>query len=113
MRIFFAPPAMFLYLLPGRGLILDGWPGWYYVMQRTIAEMLLSLRLLTEREGVASGSRFQRGRREEPTPRREEAEKEGSKRQTPKNSRSGQFDDGRRLEGLSVRLRRICRVVIA
>ena len=50
MRIFFAPPAMFLYLLPGRGLILDGWPGWYYVMQRTIAEMLLSLRLLTERE---------------------------------------------------------------
>ena len=43
---------MFLYLLFGRGLILDGWPGWYYVFQRTIAEMLLSLRLLTEREGM-------------------------------------------------------------
>jgi glycosyltransferase involved in cell wall biosynthesis len=49
-KIFFAAPAMFLYLLIGRGLILDGWPGWYYVFQRTIAEMLLSLRLLTERE---------------------------------------------------------------
>lgn len=52
LRIFFAAPAMFLYLLFARGLILDGWPGWYYVFQRTIAEMLLSLRLLTEREGL-------------------------------------------------------------
>lgn len=51
-QIFFAPVVMFLYLLFGRGLILDGWRGWYYVCQRTIAEMLLSLRLLTEREGL-------------------------------------------------------------
>ncbi len=42
-RVFFAPPAMFLYLLFGRGLILDGWRGWYYVAQRTIAELLLSI----------------------------------------------------------------------
>ena len=49
-QIFFAPPIIFLYLLFGRGLILDGWPGWYYVCQRTFAEILLSLRLLTERE---------------------------------------------------------------
>lgn len=48
-KIYFAAPVMFLYLLFGRGLILDGWPGWYYVMQRTIAEMLLSLRLVTLR----------------------------------------------------------------
>ncbi len=40
---------MFLYLLFARGLILDGWPGWFYVGQRTIAEVLLSIRLLTER----------------------------------------------------------------
>ena len=52
LKIFFAAPAMFLYLLFGKGLILDGWHGWYYVMQRTIAEMLLSVRLLTEREGL-------------------------------------------------------------
>ena len=51
-RIFFGPIVMFLYLLFGRGLILEGWHGWYYVGQRTIAEMLLSLRLLTEREGL-------------------------------------------------------------
>ncbi len=49
-RIFFAPAAVFFYLLLGKGLILDGWRGWYYVCQRTIAEMLLSLRLITERE---------------------------------------------------------------
>lgn len=49
-RLYFAAPVMFLYLLFGRGLILDGWPGWYYVCQRTFAEMLLSLRLLTQRE---------------------------------------------------------------
>ncbi len=48
-RIFFASPAMFFYLLFVRGLILDGWPGWFYVCQRTIAEFLLSMRLLIER----------------------------------------------------------------
>lgn len=50
-KIFFAPPVMFFYLLFVRGLILDGWRGWYYVAQRTLAELLLSLRLLTERHG--------------------------------------------------------------
>jgi glycosyltransferase involved in cell wall biosynthesis len=51
-KIFFAAPAMFFYLLFGRGLILDGWPGWFYVAQRTIAELLLSMRLLIEREAL-------------------------------------------------------------
>jgi glycosyltransferase involved in cell wall biosynthesis len=49
LRIYFAPLVMLAYLLLGRGLILDGWQGWYYVFQRSIAEMLLSLRLLTEK----------------------------------------------------------------
>lgn len=60
LRVYYAAPVMFLYLLFGRMMILDGWPGWYYVMQRTIAEMLLSLRLLTERErldGVVAAER--------------------------------------------------------
>ena len=47
-KIFFAAPLMFLYLLCARGLILDGWPGWFYVAQRTIAELLLSIRLVIE-----------------------------------------------------------------
>jgi glycosyltransferase involved in cell wall biosynthesis len=55
-KIFFAAPAMFLYLLFGRGLILDGWPGWFYVAQRTIAELLLSIRLLIEAKKLEDGS---------------------------------------------------------
>ena len=41
-----APVLIFFYTLLGKGLILDGWPGWHYAMQRTFAEILLSLRLL-------------------------------------------------------------------
>ena len=48
-KVFLSTPVMFFYLLFGRGLILDGWPGWIYVCQRTIAEMLLSIRLLLEK----------------------------------------------------------------
>lgn len=44
--IFVAPVIMPVYLLIGYGLILDGWRGWYYAFQRTVAELLLSLRLL-------------------------------------------------------------------
>jgi glycosyltransferase involved in cell wall biosynthesis len=49
-KIFFAPSAIAFYLLFVRGLILDGWPGWFYVGQRTIAELLLSVRLLIDRQ---------------------------------------------------------------
>jgi hypothetical protein len=45
-RIVLAPMLVLLYTLFGRGLILDGWPGWYYALQRTLAELLLSLRLV-------------------------------------------------------------------
>jgi glycosyltransferase involved in cell wall biosynthesis len=41
-----APLVVFVYTLFVKGLILDGWPGWYYVLQRTLAELLLSLRLV-------------------------------------------------------------------
>lgn len=40
-----APVLVFVYLLLWKGLILDGKPGWIYVCQRTIAELILSLRL--------------------------------------------------------------------
>ena len=43
--IVIAPFVVFLYTLLARGLILDGWRGWFYVAQRTLAELLLSLRL--------------------------------------------------------------------
>jgi hypothetical protein len=41
-----AVPAVFLYTLLVKRLILDGWPGLFYVLQRTFAEMVLSLILL-------------------------------------------------------------------
>ena len=44
-----APFLVFFYTLFVKGLILDGWRGWYYAFQRTLAEMLLSLRLVEGR----------------------------------------------------------------
>jgi glycosyltransferase involved in cell wall biosynthesis len=48
-RIVFAPWVVFFYTLLGKGLILDGCPGWFYVFQRTVVELLISLRLLQAR----------------------------------------------------------------
>ena len=42
----FAPLIIFLYCLILKGGILDGWAGWYYALQRTLAEILLSIRLI-------------------------------------------------------------------
>jgi hypothetical protein len=53
-KVVLAAPLMFFYLLFARGLLLDGWPGWFYVCQRTIAELSLSIRLLIEREKLES-----------------------------------------------------------
>lgn len=59
---FFAPWLAPLYCLVRRGLILDGPAGWYYTLQRTYAELLLSIKLhdhdLRERSGrVAAAER--------------------------------------------------------
>lgn len=47
--ILFAPWATLFYCLFVKGLILDGWRGWYYTFQRVLAEIMLSLRLLEAR----------------------------------------------------------------
>ncbi len=44
-----AAPAAFVYTLLIKGVILDGWAGWFYALQRTYAELLLSLILLEKR----------------------------------------------------------------
>jgi len=41
-----APIAVFFYTLFVKGCLFDGWPGWYYALQRTIAEMLLALEIM-------------------------------------------------------------------
>jgi len=50
-----APFLVFCYTLFAKGLIFEGWPGWYYVLQRTIAEIILSLRLIEARLGAKDG----------------------------------------------------------
>ena len=44
-----APFVVFFYTLLVKGMIFEGWPGWYYVLQRTVAELVLSLRLVEEK----------------------------------------------------------------
>jgi hypothetical protein len=51
-----APLGIFLYTLVLKGCLLDGWPGWYYALQRLLAETLIALeiverRLLQRRQG--------------------------------------------------------------
>lgn len=38
-----------LYCLIGRGLLFDGWRGWYYALQRAYAEILLAIELTDRR----------------------------------------------------------------
>ena len=42
----FAPFIILIYCLIINRCILDGWAGWYYAFQRTLAEILLSIRLI-------------------------------------------------------------------
>lgn len=44
-----APLGVLLYTLFVKGCVLDGWPGWYYALQRMIAESLLALEIIDRR----------------------------------------------------------------
>jgi hypothetical protein len=46
------PLVVFFYTLLVRGTILDGWRGWYYALQRTLAELFLALRLIEHKLGM-------------------------------------------------------------
>ena len=48
-KVLLAPVLVFFYTLFAKRLILDGWPGWYYALQRTLFEVVLSLYLLDAR----------------------------------------------------------------
>ena len=45
-KLILAPALVFFHTLLVKGLIFDGWPGWFYVFQRTLSEILLSLKLI-------------------------------------------------------------------
>lgn len=53
-----APAATLLYCLIIRGGILDGWGGFYYAFQRTLAELMLSLYLIDHDLRDARGSKL-------------------------------------------------------
>jgi glycosyltransferase involved in cell wall biosynthesis len=44
-----APVLVLFYTLFVRGVILDGWRGWFYAIQRVLAELMLSLKILERR----------------------------------------------------------------
>jgi glycosyltransferase involved in cell wall biosynthesis len=58
--IVIAPVVLPLYMLIMKGLIFGGWPAWYYVFQRTLVEILLSLRLLEMRCSSAAARKESR-----------------------------------------------------
>jgi glycosyltransferase involved in cell wall biosynthesis len=52
-----APLAVFLYLLLFKRCLFDGWPGWFYVMQRLAAETLIALEVMNLRRPWHSSNR--------------------------------------------------------
>lgn len=44
-----APILVFLYTLFAKRCLLDGWHGWYYVLQRTLAEIMVALEIVDRR----------------------------------------------------------------
>ncbi len=48
-KLWLMPGIVFFYTLLYKGCILDGWPGWFYVMQRTLVEFMIAVALLDRR----------------------------------------------------------------
>jgi glycosyltransferase involved in cell wall biosynthesis len=44
-----APFAVFIFTLIVKGCLLDGWPGWYYALQRLLFETILALEIIDRR----------------------------------------------------------------
>jgi hypothetical protein len=44
-----APIVVFFYTLIVKGCALDGWPGWFYALQRVCAEIMIALEVIDKR----------------------------------------------------------------
>jgi glycosyltransferase involved in cell wall biosynthesis len=44
-----APIVVFFYVLVIKGCLFDGWPGWFYTLQRMLAECMIALELIDRR----------------------------------------------------------------
>jgi glycosyltransferase involved in cell wall biosynthesis len=55
-----APIGVFFYALLVKGCLFDSWPGWFYVIQRVIAEALIALEIIARRlsQNSSSGSKL-------------------------------------------------------
>jgi glycosyltransferase involved in cell wall biosynthesis len=51
-----APLGIVFYTLFFKGAILDGWPGWFYVLQRLVAESLIALEIVERRVRFKKGA---------------------------------------------------------
>jgi glycosyltransferase involved in cell wall biosynthesis len=57
-----APIVIFFYVLVVKGCLLDGWPGWFYALQRLLAECMIALELIDRRlRRAPSGENSQGG----------------------------------------------------
>jgi glycosyltransferase involved in cell wall biosynthesis len=48
-----APIVVFFYVLVVKGCLFDGWPGWFYTLQRVLAECMIAVELIDRRLGRA------------------------------------------------------------
>jgi hypothetical protein len=48
-----APIVVFFYVLIVKGGLFDGWPGWFYTVQRVLVEFMIALELIDRRLGRA------------------------------------------------------------
>jgi glycosyltransferase involved in cell wall biosynthesis len=55
-----APIGVLFYTLFAKGCLFDGWRGWYYTLQRTVAEMLIALELISRRIEVSKSGEERR-----------------------------------------------------
>jgi glycosyltransferase involved in cell wall biosynthesis len=56
-----APLAVFCYTLFVKRCLFDGWPGWFYALQRLLAEILLTLELIDRRSKLRDKDRLPTG----------------------------------------------------
>jgi glycosyltransferase involved in cell wall biosynthesis len=51
------PLGILFYTLVGKGCALDGWPGWFYALQRLVAEILIALEVIDRHLSKAQNGR--------------------------------------------------------
>jgi glycosyltransferase involved in cell wall biosynthesis len=56
-----APIVVFFYVLVVKGCVFDGWSGWFYTLQRVLAECMIALQLIDRRLGRERSRESSRG----------------------------------------------------